>query len=74
MSHAAQCMACKFAHWRGRTVDGCQAFEHAAIPATVAIALTSLIYRAAAAAPCAVRERVYIGPDAYLAQDLPTKE
>lgn len=71
MSHGAQCMLCRTARWRGNQVIGCSYLEddqHAS--SRVTIAVQSLLYRASRDSPCAARERVYVGPDAYLAQDV----
>ena len=70
MSHAAQCLLCKHARHLGRTVVGCSAFEEID-PPIVAAALTGLIYRAAATAPCPVRDAYEFHADAYFAEDLP---
>lgn len=73
-AHAAQCMLCAHAQWRGRMVVGCLAFDDEPLPTNAGRLLPVLTYRAAATAPCPVRSPLHVGPDAYLAQDLPTKE
>lgn len=75
MSYRAQCLLCKHAQRQGRRPSGCLRFEETqGIPLDVACVLAALLYQTAAERPCVAREGLHYGPDAYLAEDLPTGE
>ena len=73
-AYAAQCMICKHARWRGNDVRACLRFEQlegGPLPTELAIVVQALLFQNAAERACPARERLVVGPDAYLAQDLP---
>jgi hypothetical protein len=65
---------CKHARWRGSQPVGCLRFENSVGGADMAIVMQALLWQIADSQKCVARERLVVGPDAYLALDLPDRE
>ena len=65
---------CKHARWRGSRQVDCLRFENPVGDADMAIVMQALLWQIADSQKCVARERLVVGPDAYLALDLPDRE